>query len=46
MSDFVRVRAAVLVKDGKIEYCYETADIAYYVDVLGYILIGWEDLYI
>ena len=46
MSDFVLVRAAMLVKDGTLEYCYETADIEYYIDVLGYTFIGWEDLYI
>ena len=40
------VRAAVIVKDGNIEYVYETADIRYYAEVLGYELIGWEDLYI
>ncbi len=42
----VRVKAAVLVKDGKIEYCWESADIRYYVDVLGFTFIGWEDMYI
>lgn len=46
MADFCLVRAAVMVKDGKMEYVYETADIHYYQEVLGYELIGWEDLYI
>ena len=40
------VRAAVMVKDGKMEYVYETADINYYAEVLGYELVGCEDLYI
>ena len=42
----MRVRAAMMVKDGKMEYVYETADIQYYSEVLGYTLVGWEDLYI
>lgn len=46
MNDFVLVRAAVMAKDGHIEYVYETADIQYYAEVLGYELVGWEDQYI
>lgn len=46
MNEFTLVRAAVLVKDGKTEYCYEEADIRYYIDVLDYTLIGWEDIYV
>ena len=46
MTDFVLVRAAVLCKDGKIEYVYETSDIEYYIDVLGYTFIEYTDLYI
>lgn len=46
MSDCLKVRAAVVEKNGKIEYVWEQADINYYIDVLGYTFIGWEDLYI
>ena len=46
MNDFTLVRAAVVEKNGKIDYVYETADINYYIDVLGYTFLGWEDLYI
>lgn len=46
MNDLILVRAAVLNKNGHIEYCYETADINYYIEVLGYTLIGYEDQYI
>lgn len=38
-------RAAVMTKDGKIEYVYESWDIQYYAEVLGWELVGWEDLY-
>lgn len=46
MNDCVLVRAAMVVKDGKLEYVWEQADIEYYVEVLGYTFIGWEDMYI
>ena len=45
-QDFIRVRAAIVEKDGKIDYLYEQGDINYYVDVLGWRVIGWEDMYI
>ena len=45
-QDLVRVRAAVVEKDGKIDYLYEQGDIDYYVQVLGWRIIDWEDLYI
>ena len=45
-QDQVRVRAAVVEKDGKIDYLYEQGDIDYYVQVLGWRIIDWEDLYI
>ena len=46
MSGCVLVRAAKVVKDGKLEYVWEQADIEYYVEVLGYTFIGWENMYI
>lgn len=45
-QDFIRVRAAIVEKDGKIDYLYEQGDITYYVEVLGWRVIGWEDMYI
>lgn len=45
-NEYTKVTAAVLVKDGKTEYCYTEEDAAYYVEYLGYTLIGWEELYI
>ena len=45
-QDLVRVRAAVIEKDGKIDYVWEQGEIAYYVDVLGWRVIGYEDMYI
>ena len=45
-QDLVRVRAAIIEKDGKIDYAYEEGDIAYHVNVLGWRVIGYEDLYI
>jgi hypothetical protein len=46
MNECVLVRAAMVVKDGKLEYVWESSDIEYYVEVLGYTFIGWEDMYI
>ena len=46
MDEMIRVRAAVVCKDGKIDYVWEQADIEYYVEVMGYTFIGWEDMYI
>lgn len=47
MDNTVLVRAAVVFKEGKgIDYVWETADIEFYIDTLGYTLIGWEDMYI
>lgn len=45
-QDLIRVRAAVVEKDGKIDYLYEQGDIDYYVEVLGWRIIDWEDMYI
>ena len=45
-KDLVRVRAAIIEKDGEIDYVYEQGDITYYVEVLGWRVIGWEDMYI
>ena len=46
MNEFIRVHAAVVEKDGKIEYVYEQGDINYYIEVLGWTLIGWEDIFV
>ena len=44
--DYVLVHAYVVMKDSKLEYLYETADLHYYVEVLGWTFIGYEDIYI
>jgi hypothetical protein len=45
-QNLVRVRAAIIEKDGKIDYVYEQGDIDYFVEVLGWRIIAWEDMYI
>lgn len=47
MTDsYVVVWAAVMIKDGKIEYVWESADVQYYAEVLGYQIIEWREMYV
>lgn len=45
MDEFVKVRVAVIEKDGKIDYVYEEGEIAYY-ESHGWRVIDHEDMYI